>query len=645
MADRLNKSFAYRSLLTDTLPYEVPVIFSNDRFHASLSSEPTGDLAQALALLIEGNSSYSIPYNYQIAKDPKRKTTLSVVHPLAQRSVAEFYELHGSGMLSHCGRGRFALRKPVALASPFAREVIEDEERAKSGIPQLLAVAGEADMSHMSSYFAYGKYNLLGKFIASREYIRLESRYPMMRQLDVSKCFYNIYTHSVTWAVKSKSFAKEQRETYSFESRFDKLMQQCNHNETNGIVVGPEFSRIFAEIILQDVDECIESDLAKNGLRAGLEYDIRRYVDDYFLFAGDAVILDRVEGCVRSHLQRYKLYVNEKKVETHSRPFISALTLARDELAGRLRDISASLFSMKPDIELSELNRNLKQLKSQLNSIRLTVARYDVQFANLSGWLMSRLKKVVRRALRQIGEHEDVRAKEALGDVAVSALETALYICAIDLRVRTTYSLCQLALILEKSAAVLSPEQRDLVEHLLADHITALVRYRIVSQGDEFGHVDDIELFNLLICGAHFVGADFLASAVVREAFDRMIVVPKVTYFAFISLAFCMRKVPAVFQSQMDILAQRVRERVLSDGVVLRRDTEEYLMAVDYLASPDIALSDKQSFFQKLTNQPDQIGFALLRQLEAHLGFADWTGVTVEHQLRRKELRPVYAWG
>lgn len=645
MADRLNKSFAYRSLLTDTLPYEVPVIFSNDRFHASLASEPVGDLAQALASLVGGVPSYSIPYNYQISKDPRRKTTLSVVHPLAQRAIAEFYELHGSSMLSHCGRGRFALRRPVALASPFAREVIEDEERAKSGIPQLLAQADEADMSHMSSYFAYGKYNLLGKFIASREYIRLESRYPLMRQVDVSKCFYNIYTHSVTWAVKSKGFAKEQRETYSFESRFDKLMQQCNHNETNGIVVGPEFSRIFAEIILQDVDECIESELSKSGLRAGLEYDIRRYVDDYFVFAGDEVVLDRVEECVRFHLQRYKLYVNEKKVETHARPFISALTLARDEIAGRLRDISASLYAMKPELELSELNRHLKQLKAQLSSIRLTVARYDVQFANLSGWLMSRLKKVVRRALKQIGDHQDLRAKEALGDVAVSTLETALYICAIDLRVRTTYSLCQLALILNKAGDALSPEQRDLVEHLLSDHITALVRYRIVAQGEEFGHQDDVELFNLLICGAHFVGADFLASAVVRDALDRMLVVPRVTYFAFISLAFCMRKDPATFQSQMDVLAQRVRERVLSEGVVLRRDTEEYLMAVDYLASPDIALIDKQSFFQKVTSQPDQIGFSLLKELEAHLGFADWTGVTVEHQLRRKELRPVYAWG
>lgn len=32
------KALRVRSLLTDTLPYEVPVIFSNDKLHAALSA-------------------------------------------------------------------------------------------------------------------------------------------------------------------------------------------------------------------------------------------------------------------------------------------------------------------------------------------------------------------------------------------------------------------------------------------------------------------------------------------------------------------------------------------------------------------------------------------------------------------------------
>jgi hypothetical protein len=645
MLNRLQKSFVYRSVLTDTLPYEVPVIFSNDRFHASLSAPPDGALEPIFSRLLDGRPSYTVPYNYSIWKDATRKTTLSIVHPLMQKSVAEFYELHNSGMLSHCARSKFSLRKPVALASPYAKEIDRDDDRDKSGIPQLLAEAGEADMAHMSSYFAYGKYNLLGKFVASREFIRLETRHALLRKIDISKCFYNIYTHSITWAVKSKPFAKSQKDTYSFESAFDKLMQRCNYNETNGIVVGPEFSRVFAEIIFQDIDECVEYDLKKCNLVAGLHYDIRRYVDDYFIFSSDTITLDKVESCLRHHLERYKLYVNERKIITQARPFVSPLTLARDEIAEKLRDVSSMLAQMSAATDVNEMNRLGKAIRSSLNTMRLSVARHQIEFANLSGWLMSRLRRIIRRVVKAIPGHLEPRGKEALGDVAVATLEAALYLCAVDLRVRTTYSLCQIALALEKAQETLTAEQNDLISHLLSDQITNLIKQRMVAGGAEFGSSDDIELANLLTCGAHFVGEDFLASGVVKDALMQMVSTPKLTYFNYITLAFCMRKSLNEYSTLLAQLHNSARQRVLSHDVDIMRDTEEYLIAVDYLSSPEVSPSDKQSFYKALFKMKNYVSRSSLEALGNHIGFSDWTGVTVEHQLRRKELRPVYAWG
>ena len=646
MADRLRRSFAYRSLLTDTLPYEVPVIFSNDRFHASISApETTGPLVPAVDKLFErGGVRYTIPYNYEISKDERRTTTLSIVHPLTQLEVAEFYEMHCGGMLSHCGRGRFSLRKPIALASPFVREVVEDEEREKSGIPQLLAGAGEADMAHLSSYFVYGKYNLLSKFIASREYIRLESRYRFVRRVDISKCFYNIYTHSVTWSVKNKAFAKQQRETYSFESAFDRLMQKCNYNETNGIVVGPEFSRIFAEIILQDVDECVEAELREQKLNAAMEYDARRYVDDYFIFADNPVTLDKVESLLRRKLEGYKLYVNEDKVETQRRPFVSGLTLARDEIAETLRKVSSSLAAMKASLAEQDLKREANAIRLRLNSVRLSVSRHQIEFANISGWLMVRLRRLVRRAVAAMRDQKEAGAKASLGDVAIAALETSLYICSIDLRVRTTYSLCQIALLIERSYPSFTAEQGDLLLHLMSDHIATLIRFRKISLGDEFGQKDDVELCNLLICGAQFVGRDFLTSPVIEQAFTAMVKAKRIKYFNYITLAFCMRKATDLYVKEIETLHLKARERVLADGVDVRRDTEEYLMAVDYLSSPEVSSVDKQSFFKLAFKHSKLVSFSALAAIGQHAGFADWTGVTVEHLLRRKELRPVYAW-
>jgi hypothetical protein len=62
-------------------------------------------------------------------------------------------------------------------------------------------------------------------------------------------------------------------------------MQNLNHKETNGIVIGPEFSRIFAEIILQSVDVELVTQLAvRENLTHKVDYEIFRYVDDFFVF-------------------------------------------------------------------------------------------------------------------------------------------------------------------------------------------------------------------------------------------------------------------------------------------------------------------------------------------------------------------------
>ncbi len=651
MFDQPKKSLTYRALLTDTLPYEVPVIFSNDRLHARMSSSPPPEILTLLNRIDCANPSYTVPYNYGITKNRDRRTVLSIVHPLMQREMAKFYELHAMGMLAHCSRGDFSLRRPVALASPFAAEVSTNNDGARSGIPQLLAEADEPDPSHMTSYFAYGKYNLLGKFVSSREYIRLEQRHAIMRTLDISKCFYNIYTHSITWAVKSKKFSKIHRDSYSFESAFDKLMQKSNYNETNGIVVGPEISRVFAEIILQDVDDCVRSDLLSAGLIHGRHYDIRRYVDDYFIFTGAVDLADRIERCLRGHLERYKLYANDKKVGTHLRPFVSPLSIAREHVSALLRDVSASLTRMHggrvvdaenqtPPTLNQDNAREARSMRAKLNQIRLIVAEHDIQFANLSGWLMSRLRRLILRCVKIMSENNEQASREPYASILVSALETALYICAVDLRVRTTYSLCQMVQAVKVSESVMTQEQFDLATHLIADGLSNLIRRHTPAVGDRYE--DSVELYNLLICGAKFIGEDFLTSTTFKECVARLMDESKPSYFMFACLVFCMRQRAADYTAEIAIMADRARQRVLASDVDICRDTEEYLIAIDYLSLPEVSGADKQSLFKKLFGS--EPSFANLTKLGTYIGFSDWTGLSVEHQLRRKALRPVYAW-
>ena len=114
-------------------------------------------------------------------------------------------------------------------------------------------------MKISKTYFKFiKKYSNIYKFYEDYKYQNAEKRFERLYKFDIQSCFDSIYSHSFTWAV---SGGKEEYKKHlngkakSFGDDWDNIMQKMNYNETNGIVIGPEFSRIFAEIILQYIDK------------------------------------------------------------------------------------------------------------------------------------------------------------------------------------------------------------------------------------------------------------------------------------------------------------------------------------------------------------------------------------------------------
>lgn len=64
----------------------------------------------------------------------------------------------------------------------------------------------------------------------------------------------------------------------------DRVLQNINGRSSNGLIVGPEFSRMIAEVLLQEIDVEVKHNLAAQGLNAGADYRVFRYVDDIYFF-------------------------------------------------------------------------------------------------------------------------------------------------------------------------------------------------------------------------------------------------------------------------------------------------------------------------------------------------------------------------
>ena len=76
----------------------------------------------------------------------------------------------------------------------------------------------------------------------------------MCAKVDYKSCFDSIYTHSYAWIIERNIIdAKDAKNSHLFLT-IDRILQNINGRSSNGIIVGPEFSRMIAEILLQRID-------------------------------------------------------------------------------------------------------------------------------------------------------------------------------------------------------------------------------------------------------------------------------------------------------------------------------------------------------------------------------------------------------
>lgn len=630
-----------RALLTETLPAEVPLIFSNNNLFAStLPLKTRDDTKAALANLRSLVASHSIPLDYTIRKGRDSTRSLSIVHPHVQLEMAQFYDDFAETILAYTDKSSFSIRRPSSIVSSYSADALEAERTPKDGIPHDLLLEPGTDYSNITSFFRYERYNLLGKFIDSSEFVRLESRFPRLRVLDVSKCFYNMYTHSIAWAVKGKPYSKAHRGSFSFEAEFDRLMQRSNYSETNGIVVGPELSRIFAEVILQDVDKRIIDELGQR-YEHNQDYAVRRYIDDFYVFGKSSEQIDYIQDVISRHIGFFKLYFNAQKTITTSRPFVTDLTLAKSALADVIEPVVSDLRAALETSDMQLLGQIRHRVEQRIRRLREVVAQNKVSVSQVSGWLLATLRRELRSCLCLFRLEEVDVNREALVQIISSIYQVAFYICSVDLRVRTTFSVTYLLLLARRELHGSSTEEAEWLLNFLFEHhldLTTAFWRELKESGPDCAN--SVELSNMLTGGAYIFEQRFADHGRVYQILE-WLSAQNVTYLSYITQKYVMLRNSAKFGSELKRLNDRIESWIKTDRQVLASDTEMFLLLSDYLSAPDITTSKRLAFLKSILG--GNLSGEGMSELARFVGFVDWDGVSMEHVLERHHLRPTYS--
>lgn len=130
-----------------------------------------------------------------------------------------------------------------------------------------------------------------------------------MLRTDVSRFFPTVYTHSVPWALHTKSVAKKKRRELTakyFGNLIDQALRQGQDEQTMGLPIGPDTSHVIAEVISTTVDLLLRASL--KSWPAGF-----RYVDDYYLFFPSMAEAEAALASLSRALKEFELQINFEK--------------------------------------------------------------------------------------------------------------------------------------------------------------------------------------------------------------------------------------------------------------------------------------------------------------------------------------------
>lgn len=644
---KINKDDKARILLTELLPYEVPMLFSNEGFYKLVSNGKYNTFFDRILQLSKAGGDgrkYGIPFNYEIRKNIEGDTrTLSVIHPYCQFYFIELYEKYDSLMLHLCSKSQISLRRISKVAKFFySPEFVYSEDNHKNAELEVEPDILNIESQYLKSYFTYYPIDLIYKFYDRNEFQRLEQRFNYLMEFDISKCFYHIYTHSVTWAVKDKESAKRNARETSFENSFDKLMQLANYNETNGIVVGPEISRIFAEIILQQVDLNVSKRLEEQ-YKYGVDYEVRRYVDDYFVFSNDPKILEKVKKEFQKELGFYKLYLNPTKSDIKTPPFITNVTVGKRELQELLLSLYESLFEIKEiktvGIEKLEQVKVLTRIRrpnsiSQkfIKDFQCIVKRNNLTYDILSKDIIRFFKTKFTKILKE-GELE--KDKEVVENLFLTLFDILFYAYSLNINSNTTFKLAQIIVL---ACKYLEKQKADL-KHTIYSKISkeadfVLTNFHRKSKTSE----TNIEILNLILALKKLDDSYGLSVKKLKEilGIDKSDGFKRLNYFHIITLLYYIEN-KAVYADLKKEIENNVEVRFLEDEDPFSK-SELTMLFFDYINCPFVDDRSKRKIMQSSGYATSNLADKIKEITDQDIWFMNWnTEIDLERVLKKKE--------
>ncbi|MFT4105560.1 MAG: RNA-directed DNA polymerase [Lacrimispora sp.] len=424
-------------ILTDLLPVELSELFSFTPFYSFLLRKEQQKVIEHLVDELKKNKAKSNgimfehgwgakPLKYNILKGANSTREMSIVHPFSALNLFLFMECYQKDILNffdenHCFSIRYHKKSTDLFYKAKTQKVTQYFQKQTSRV-------GKGVIQQAGNYFRISPFESINAFADSRIWRMCNFKYRYYAKMDYKSCFDSIYSHAYKWIIERNVIdSKEAKNSHLFIT-IDRILQNINGLSSNGLIVGPEFSRMVAEVLLQHIDREIMFSLSNDGVINGKDYSIFRYVDDMFLYANEQGIIDKVFEKYRIIGEKYLLRLNELKLMKGETPSLPKEWLEKTRW---LSDVIGSFFyqgkkadyDKLPDDEHFLIKTDFISVDRIKDEITVLMKKYPEDRRTIVSFLLSTL-------LNNISKKKDgysLFGKQKFGK-ALLLLDMALYI-------------------------------------------------------------------------------------------------------------------------------------------------------------------------------------------------------------------------
>lgn len=353
-------------LLTDIMPVEISELFSYGKLYEFLFSKQK-DIEKIIEEMkhMKANNSQvpfegnwgdwaSIPLKYNILKGVNSVRELNLVQPISALNIYLFIECYQKEILDYFeDNSCFSLRYHKKNNDLFYKK---KTKRISDYFVKTSKKIDKGVLQQTGAYFKIHKFNSVSSFTNSRLWQQCNFKYKYFAKADYKACFNSIYTHTYKWIIEKNTVDSKSAKNSNLYIVIDRVLQNINGRSSNGVIIGPEFSRMMAEILLQHIDVTVKLKLSCQNIFMGKDYRIFRYVDDIYIFANSPDTIEIIINEIVKVSQDYLLSLNELKYFKSTTPIVLSNWLGKTR---ELSDKIAALFYKKSELNDKEGENHL----------------------------------------------------------------------------------------------------------------------------------------------------------------------------------------------------------------------------------------------------------------------------------------------